>query len=492
MQINQLNINENQKNPDKSTETGEDLKKSDVILENKKNNDDKETFSIQINNEENGQNFNDKELIEELDNMKEKLTNERKELISQINLLNEKDKEKNNEINKLSNNLKIIIQKLQNHNRHLMRKTKSLMKIKINEREEELKKDILLKQAQINFYTKKSNSEKDDYEKLLKNAPLEKNKENKLNNILMNLQSDILKLEEPIEKLKIIESMHNNCEKDKQLLIKKYHILEKDYEYELKRAEKLAKIIIKEKDEDDNEIQEEYDNLNTEEKAIKDANTILPRIKVLGYRGKKFQELEEKILKLNKIGQIKNKITGNVRKLYKKLDNIYRDNNHYIVKANSFIRKNRRIDINYDDNYLFSENDAKIMEKAIPEKLFNNYQTKFNDILQHKKNIEKLLNKDINMKKNVSELIINKCEKTFIDSRSVKLDEFKLITKYQKLRSKKIYLRRKITEISEQLNRVKNRIKWQEYDNMHFKLFLNKLKLKQQNKKNSEITITYY
>ena len=46
-----------------------------------------------------------------------------------------------------------------------------------------------------------------------------------------------------------------------------------------------------------------------------------------------------------------------------------------------------------------------------------------------------------------------------------------------------IYIRRKITEISEQLNRVKNRIKWQEYDNMHIKLFLNKLKLKQQNKK---------
>ena len=483
MQINQLNINDNQKNPDKSTETGEDLKKSDVILENKKNNDDKETFSIQINNEENGQNLNEKELIEEFENIKEKLTKERKELISQINILNEKDKEKNNEINKLSYNLKIIIQKLQNHNRHLMLKTKSLIKIKINEREEELKKDILLKQEQINFYTKKSNSEKDDYEKLLKNAPLEKNKENKLNIILLNLKSDISKLEEPIEKLKIIESIHNNCEKDKQLLIKKYHILEKDYEYELKRAEKLARIIIKEKDEDDNEIQEEYENLNTEEKAIKDANSVLPRIKVLGYRGKKFQELEEKIIKLNRIGQIKNKITGNVRKLYKKLDNIYRDNNHYIIKANSFIRKNRMIDINYDENYLFSENDAKIMEKAIPNKLFNNYQTKFNDILQHKKNIEKLLNKEYNMKKNVSELIINKCEKTFIDSRSVKLDEFKLIIKYQKLRSKMIYIRRKITEISEQLNRVKNRIKWQEYDNMHIKLFLNKLKLKQQNKK---------
>ena len=372
MQINQLNINENQKNPDKSTDTGEDIKKSQVSLENKKTNEEKETLSNQNNTEEeeNEQNLNNEDLIEELNEIKEKLIKERNESISQINLLNEKDKEKNNELNELSDNLKIFIQKLQNHNKHLTLRTKLLTKFKFNEREQELKKDILLKQAQINFYIKKSNLTKDDYEKLLKNAPNEKNKENKLNHFLSKMKTDISILEEQIEKLKIIEDMHNNCEKDKQLLFKKFHILETDYEYELKKAKKLEKIIIKEKDEDDNEIQEEYENLNTEEKAIRDESSILPKIKVLGFRGKKIQELEEKIKKLNKIGQVKNKMTGNVRKLYKKLDNIYRDNNHYIIRANSFIRKNRRIDINYDENYLFSENDAKIMEKAIPNKLF--------------------------------------------------------------------------------------------------------------------------
>ena len=71
------------------------------------------------------------------------------------------------------------------------------------------------------------------------------------------MKTKISKLEEYIQKLKIIESFHNNCEKDKKLLIKKYNILETDYKYELKKAEKLAKIIIKEKEEDDNEIQEQ-------------------------------------------------------------------------------------------------------------------------------------------------------------------------------------------------------------------------------------------
>jgi len=485
MQINQLNINENQKNPDKSTDTGEDIKKSQVSLENKKTNEEKETLSNQNNTEEeeNEQNLNNEDLIEELNEIKEKLIKERNESISQINLLNEKDKEKNNELNELSDNLKIFIQKLQNHNKHLTLRTKLLTKFKFNEREQELKKDIILKQAQINFYIKKSNLTKDDYEKLLKNAPNEKNKENKLNHFLSKMKTDISILEEQIEKLKIIEDMHNNCEKDKQLLFKKFHILETDYEYELKKAKKLEKIIIKEKDEDDNEIQEEYENLNTEEKVIRDESSILPKIKVLGFRGKKIQELEEKIMKLNKIGQVKNKMTGNVRKLYKKLDNIYRDNNHYIIRANSFIRKNRRIDINYDENYLFSENDEKIMEKAIPNKLFNNYKAKFNDILQHKKNIEKIINKECNMRKNESDLILNKLEKNFLDSRIVKLDEFKLVIKYQKIRSKIIYIKRKMTEITEQLKKIKSRIKAQEAENNHVKMFINKLNQKEQAKK---------
>ena len=297
------------------------------------------------------------------------------------------------------------------------------------------------------------------------------------------MKTEISKLEEHIEKLKIIENFHNNCEKDKKLLIKKYNILETDYKYELKKAEKLAKIIIKEKEEDDNEIQEEYENLNEEEKAIKDASSILPRIKVLGFRGKKVQELEEKIIKMNKIRQIKNDVRGNVRKLYTKLDNIYRDDNHYIVKANSFIRKNRMIEPINEDNYLFSENDAKIMEKAIPNKLFINYKTKFNDVLQHKKNIEKIIHKEQNIRKNESELMINKCEKNFLDSKCVKLDEFKLVMKYQKIRSKIIYIKRKMTEITEQLKKIKSRIKAQEAENNHVKMFINKLNQKEQAKK---------
>ena len=80
------------------------------------------------------------------------------------------------------------------------------------------------------------------------------------------------------------------------------------------------------------------------------------------------QQLIEKINKINKIGIPKNDVKGNAFKLYKKIDNIYKDKNHYITKANSYIRKKRNIDIDYEDNYLFSENDAQIMGKVIQKK----------------------------------------------------------------------------------------------------------------------------
>ena len=51
------------------------------------------------------------------------------------------------------------------------------------------------------------------------------------------------------------------------------------YEYELKRSKQLAKININEKEEEDAIIEEEYDRLDEEEKAKKDAKSLFPKIK---------------------------------------------------------------------------------------------------------------------------------------------------------------------------------------------------------------------
>ena len=71
----------------------------------------------------------------------------------------------------------------------------------------------------------------------------------------------------------------------------------------------------------------------------------MPKLKVLKFRGENIVKLEKKIIQINKIGQYKNEPQENAKKLYKKIDNIYKDKNRYITKANSFIRKNRKINI---------------------------------------------------------------------------------------------------------------------------------------------------
>ena len=103
-----------------------------------------------------------------------------------------------------------------------------------------------------------------------------------------------------------------------------YNFIESDYKYELKRAEQLSKIKMKEKDEEDDIIEEEYDKLDDRGKMERDERILLPRLKgLLKFRGEKIHKLEKKIIKLNKIGQIKSEVKGNATSLYRKIENIY-------------------------------------------------------------------------------------------------------------------------------------------------------------------------
>ena len=102
---------------------------------------------------------------------------------------------------------------------------------------------------------------------------------------------------------------------------------------------------MKEKDEEDDIIEEEYDKLDDRGKMERDERILLPRLKgLLKFRGEKIQKLEEKIIKLNKIGQFKNEVKGNVTSLYKKIENIYKNNkynnNLFLIKCLLVLTKN--------------------------------------------------------------------------------------------------------------------------------------------------------
>lgn len=359
--------------------------------------------------------------------------------------------------------------------------------MKTQNNEEEIKNNIKLKEAQIKLNEKRLNYIKTLFEKSEKNQEKEKNKEEKLQITLTKLKSELSMIESQIQKLQVIYDSHLKCEKEKKLLNDKYNMLETDYKYELKRAEQLAKIKIKEKDEEDAIIEEEFDQLDEKEKAEKLENSILPKLKVLKFRGENIVKLEKKIIQINKIGQYKNEPQENAKKLYKKIDNIYKDKNRYITKANSFIRKNRKINIDYEDNYLFSENDAKIMEKIMPEKMLNSYQNKFNDILQQK--IEAKKNLDLARSKimNKSSVILNKFDYKIFELKIVQADKIKLMAKSQKLKEKANDLKRNIKEVKERIKKEEKKIHKKEIDKKRINLYYKNLNKKTQTKKNDKL-----
>jgi len=475
-------------NPDKSTSMGEDTKNSnEIFLTNKTNNnkEEEQTFSYEVKSNSNQENeiINIIDLRKELEDLKQKLKEERIVTIIKIDELNSKDIEKGKEMKSSFNKLVKLIQKLKNYDKNLVIKTKFLTKIKTLNNVEEIKNNIKLKEAQIKLYEKKSNYMRALFEKSEKNFENEKNKEEKLKNILSKLKSELSLIESQIQKLQVIYDSHLKCQKEKKLLTDKYNILETDYKYELKKAEQLAKIQLKEKDEEDAVIEEEYDQLDEKAKAEKDENSILPKLKILKFKGENIVKLEKKIMKINKIGQYKKEPQENVKKLYQKIDKIYNDKNRYITKANSFIRKNKKIDIDYEDNYLFSENDAKIMEKVLPEKMINSYRNKFNDILQQKIEAKKNLSLERSKIMNISSVVLNKFIYKIFELKIVQADKIKLMAKSQKLREKAYNIKLNIKQVKERIKKEEQKIIKKEIDRKRINSYYKNLIKKSETKK---------
>ena len=253
MNINQLS-NSEMENPEKSTS----------IMEDNKNNDNNEehTFSLEVKNneEEPVKMVNIVDLNNELEDLKQKLKEERMLSITKINELNLKEIELNKEVKNLYKQTIKLIQRLKERDKNIIINTKFLSRNKNRKTEEEIKNDIKVKEAQIKLYAMKANYVKNAYEKNAKNYEQDLNKENILDDILSKFNSDIDVIESQIKNLKKIYIVHLYCPREKKSLIEKYNFLESEYKYELKREEQLSKIKIKEKDEEDAIIEEELIN----------------------------------------------------------------------------------------------------------------------------------------------------------------------------------------------------------------------------------------
>ena len=446
-------------------------------------NNQKENVSNEVFNKDNKSKNPKKSSNKQIEELKQQLIEERNISISKLNELNIKNEEKSIEIKSLSDNFKKMINKLKEYEKNLTLKTK-IRSRNIPIPSEELIKQIKIAEAQINVLEKRVNIEKDNYELFKKNAKKKESKENNLNSNLSELKKEIKDMSNEINELRLISNIHLNCKKERMILFEQYTKLNTSYNYELKRAKQLALMEIAKKLEDDQAIKEEYDKLDEKEKEKEEEKNILPKIKGFRFMSEKLQILEMKIIKKNKIGVNKSAQIGNAIKYYKKLDTEYTDNNRYINQANSNIRKHREKDLKMDDNFLFSENEEKIMNKVLPEKIKNNYQNKFNDILEEKKDIKEKLTIAKNDIKNENELINNKIEYNDMELKNIKFDKLKLVVKSQKLRDKINDLNRNIKEINEQIKKEEKKLQDKEKDEKRIKLYFKSMQANQgKNKK---------
>ena len=411
-----------------------------------------------------------KSLDEELIELQKQLEEERVNSINEANRLNEEDNKKNAELKKLTTIYNNLIQTLKTYDQSLVIRTRKISKYK-QKSEEEIKKDIKITETQIKNYEKRANYNKENYQLFKQQVEKEKNKENDLKSVLNNLKEDISSSNEEIKYLKLTSNNHLFCNNENRKLKERLANLNTAYQYEIKRAKQLELMDIETKGEDDQEIKEEYDKIDDKAKAEEDEKNLLPRINVLKFRGENMQKLEMKILKINKIGVNKSEIIGNAINCYKKLNTEYNDNERYKEKEkkNRNVRKIKYNETKIPENYLFTEKEEKIMEKILPENMYNSCKIKFNDILQQKKELEEQLKTESNNIKNEKDDMVNKCDFNKMELKTQKLDSLKLVLKSQKLREKINLIKQDIKSMKEKIDKEQKKLNEENKINMYYR-----------------------
>ena len=411
-----------------------------------------------------------KSLDEELIELQKQLEEERVNSINEANRLNEEDNKKNTELKKLTTIYNNLIQTLKTYDQSLVIRTRKISKYK-QKSEEEIKKDIKITETQIKNYEKRANYNKENYQLFKQQVEKEKNKENDLKSVLNNLKEDISSSNEEIKYLKLTSNNHLFCNNENRKLKERLANLNTAYQYEIKRAKQLELMDIETKGEDDQEIKEEYDKIDDKAKAEEDEKNLLPRINVLKFRGENMQKLEMKILKINKIGVNKSEIIGNAINCYKKLNTEYNDNERYKEKEkkNRNVRKIKYNETKIPENYLFTEKEEKIMEKVLPENMYNSCKIKFNDILQQKKELEEQLKTESNNIKNEKDDMANKCDFNKMELKTQKLDSLKLVLKSQKLREKINLIKQDIKAMKEKIDKEQKKLNEENKINMYYR-----------------------
>ena len=362
-------------------------------------------------------------LLSNLSKIKLDVDIERNNSIQDINILNEQIKEVNNEINRLTVDNKYLTNILYSFqkkldteiNQNIIHRSrhKSLGNEKI---EDKLNKNIKLREKMI-LNSKKNLKLIKKEKKLLENelkgndAPdTKENLEKKLEEI-KKIQENKIK---EVEELKSMKNDHNKvCAKKLSELLRQYDVIKNEYEYEAKKAEnkkldtekiinkknnikKTSKILNNDNKNNDSNSEQNKSNKKNKIKISKTKNIFNYYFKQINENKKR----KENNLAFKDIAFLSDDYI-NLNSPVKSVSN----NNFNTNESNSSIKIKKRLNnsnVNNNNNYesirtLFTKSEKSFLSKLIPDNCLDNYENKFNSLVNENLNIKTKINENLKL-----------------------------------------------------------------------------------------------
>ena len=362
-------------------------------------------------------------LLSNLSKIKLDVDIERNNSIQDINILNEQIKEVNNEINRLTVDNKYLTNILYSFqkkldteiNQNIIHRSrhKSLGNEKI---EDKLNKNIKLREKMI-LNSKKNLKLIKKEKKLLENelkgndAPdTKENLEKKLEEI-KKIQENKIK---EVEELKSMKNDHNKvCAKKLSELLRQYDVIKNEYEYEAKKAEnkkldtekiinkknnikKTSKILNNDNKNNDSNSEQNKSNKKNKIKISKTKNIFNYYFKQINENKKR----KENNLEFKDIAFLSDDYI-NLNSPVKSVSN----NNFNTNESNSSIKIKKRLNnsnVNNNNNYesirtLFTKSEKSFLSKLIPDNCLDNYENKFNSLVNENLNIKTKINENLKL-----------------------------------------------------------------------------------------------
>ncbi len=482
------NANRNKKSNamkvDKDTSTSD----PSYARNNKNNKNSKKSPNNNSQKEQNGKNIKKEPVKDNLTLLKEKtqslklnlttlqlyLDEERNNSIKDSHILNAKIKEINNEINRLKVDNKYLTKCFNSLNKRLCTEVNQAISNRIKNKnnnsiniEENLNKNIKLKEKMIlnNKYSLKiimKEKKRLANEIKVNDDPDRKgNLEKKLEEIKMTQENKMKEIEE----LKMLKSEHiSACARKISELLRQYDLLKKEYDFERKKNnislisqnKNLSKSTKNIKTEIIEDSKEKNNNNSVKDQTSKDKKKIRNLFKQY-FKLPREKKKKKDVISIKDYAFLYNNSNNPITPNYsndinnnKNESKLYKNNERKINKS-----------FNYSNKTLFTKSEKIFLSKLIPDKCLDNYEHKFNSL--------------INQTLNIKSKIVNYKDKSNndINKNLIKLENSSLQNNIS--HKNMVKLKSKVNEYHRKRRRIIEKIELNEKDLKYYNMLYNRM-----------------